>query len=584
MATSRWTEALLDEASRQGDNPTAHPNADDLATAVMSHEGGVHRYNHLLEVADVLLASPSLALTRDSALRRHLGEFSPQALRYFEPAEAPPWVDEARLKAASALWEDNSVAAIAVLYALSLPCTYLYKNGVPALYETGKLTNAEYIFQRIHETGVFVDDVMSLGGIAVLKDYEPEEEQLYLDTLLALDPQGDWHRAPRGGFVRAAGDSADPAGLQARVEQEIAGRRHPKRFLWGRGFLTARKVRFLHSSIRFMLRNPDKMRPASAGGSTPQTLTDRLRDVPAPWNEGFGAPINQEELAFGLLSFGYLIPMGLEHWGCPISREQKEAFLHLWRVIGHVMGVREDLMTDDWDEATDLLAMVMKRQAGRSDFGQHLTVALMAFARSYFPHLSTGLQRRLPAHMIVDQLGRMNPGYPAMVLPADVLEDTTRAAPRALFNLLMLWIRFYYKVQHGLLSRVPLAGETMLSALHRASEELIQSWRDQFRRQPFDLSGNMAWVRKRGADKESEARLQRWRRKMLNNLAFAIVCLFAMVALLVGAGVAAVVPSSLLAGKWALAKGLCLGSLLSAFVAWAWMTWRMPRVFDSRPR
>jgi hypothetical protein len=186
--------------------------------------------------------------------------------------------------------------------------------------------------------------------------------------------------------------------------------------------------------------------------------------------------------------------------------------------------------------------------------------------------------------MIVDQLGRMDPAYPAMILPADVLKDTTRAAPRALFNLLMLWIRFYYTVQHGLLSRVPLAGETMLSTLHRASEELIASWRDQFRRQPFDLSGNLAWIRRRGADKDSEARLQRWRRKMFNNLAFAIVCLFAMVALLAGAALAAALPSSLLAGKWALAKGLGLGSLLSAFVAWAWMTWRMPRVFDSRPR
>ena len=412
MATSRWTEALLDEASRQGDDPTVHPNADDLAAGVMSHEGGVHRYNHLLEVADALLASPSLALTRDSELRRHLQEFSPEALRYFEPAPAPSWVDADKLRTAAELWEENSVAAIAVLYALSLPCTYLYKNGVPALYETGKLTEHEYIFQRIHETGLFVDDVMSLGGIEVLKDYVPDEERLYLEALLELDGPGDWKRGPRGGFVRGGGSSPDSSALEARVEQTVAGRRQAKRFLWGRGFLTARKVRFLHSSIRFMLRNPDKMRRPEAEGTDPRTLTDRLSHVPAPWNEAYGTPINQEELAFGLLSFGYLIPLGLERWGCRIGRQKKEAFLHLWRVIGHVMGIREDLMTEDWDEATDLLALVMKRQAGHSDFGEHLTVALMAFARSYFPHLSSGLQRRLPAHMIVDQLGRMSPATP----------------------------------------------------------------------------------------------------------------------------------------------------------------------------
>ncbi len=584
MATSRWTEGLLDEASKQGDNPSVHPNADDLAAGVMSHEGGVHGYNHLLEVADALLAAPSLALT-DSALRRHLEEFSPEALRYFEPSPAPDWVDEAKLKAASALWEDNSVAVIAVLYALSLPCTYLYKKGVPALYETGKLTQHEYIFQRIHETGLFIDDVMSLGGIEVLKDYVPDEEELYLDTLRELDRQGDWQRAPHGGFNRGAGESPDSSGLAARVQQEVAGRRQAKRFLWGLGFLTARKVRFLHASIRFMLLNPEKLHPQARTDDNLQTLTDRLSGAHARWDKQTnGVPINQEELAFGLLSFGYLIPMGLEQWGCHISREEKDAFLHLWRVVGHVMGIREDLMTEDWDEATDLLALVMKRQAGPSDFGKHLTVALMDFLRSYFPHVSTGLRRRLPAHMIVDQLGRMNSAYPAMVLPADVLKDTTRTAPRAVFSLLMLWVRFYYLIRDRFVGRIPLVGKMLLSALHRASEELIDSWRDQFRRRPFDVSGSMAWIRRRGADKESEARLQGWRRKMFNNLAFAIACLFVMVALLAGAGVAAVVPSSLLTEKWTLAKVLGLGSLLCGFVAWAWMKWRMHSVFESRPR
>ena len=171
-----------------------------------------------------------------------------------------------------------------------------------------------------------------------------------------------------------------------------------------------------------------------------------------------------------------------------------------------------------------------------------------------------------------------------MILPADVLKDTTRVAPRALFSLLMLWIRFYYAVRNRFVGRVPLAGETLLAALHRAAEELIESWRDQYRRRPFDLSGNLAWVRRRGVDKESEARLQRWRRRMFNNLGIAIACLFAMVALLAGAGVALVIPSALLAGKWALVKWLGLSSFASGFVAWAWMTWRMPRVFESRPR
>ena len=56
------------------------------------------------------------------------------------------------------------------------------------------------------------------------------------------------------------------------------------------------------------------------------------------------------DLAFVLLTFGYLIPKGMETWGRKLPRAEKAAFLHLWRVVGHVMGIRDDLMTDDLDD------------------------------------------------------------------------------------------------------------------------------------------------------------------------------------------------------------------------------------------
>ncbi len=103
MASSRWTDALLDEAGRQGDDPTVRPNADDLAAAVMSSAEGIRRQNELLRVVDLLMDSTALALTEKSVLRQKLGEFSPEALRYFEPAPAPDWLDEGKLRAGTRL-------------------------------------------------------------------------------------------------------------------------------------------------------------------------------------------------------------------------------------------------------------------------------------------------------------------------------------------------------------------------------------------------------------------------------------------------------------------------------------------------
>ena len=588
MATSRWTEELLNEASLQGDDPGARPNADELAKRAMTSGGGVHRYNHLLEVADAILASPSVALNPDSTLHKQLQEFSADALAYFQPVPAPEWVDEDKLRLGAKLWEKNSVASTGVLYALSLPCAYLYKAGVPALYETGKLAEHRYIFQRIYETGLFVDAVMDSGGIEVLEDFVPNQNDLYLEVLKDLDPDGGWQSHGRGSLVRSAAGSSTQADLEARVEEEVRKRSQPKRYLWGRGFLAARKVRFLHASIRFMLMNPDLMKPLSAAAAArpgePQTLTDQLAETSPPWDmDAYGMPINQEELALVLLTFGYQIPLGLERWGCRIGRKQKEAFLHLWKVVGHMMGIREDLMTDDWDEARDLVALVLKRQAGPSKFGQELTKALMGFMMEYFPHVTPGLRHRLPAHLIISQLGKVDPAYPPMILPEDVYRDTRRLVPRALFGLLMLWIRLYYTVRDGIVARIPLLGDNLMSTLHHAAEELIESWRDQFRRKPFDIAGNKAWVKKRGADKETQEALMHWRRRIFNNVAFAIVLLFVAVAALVATGVVTLVPPSLLAGKWQVVRWLGAGSVVSGLLAWMVMSWRLPRVFAKRP-
>ena len=140
MGTSRWTKAVLEDAT---DNPNVDPSADELAAHVMGQAEGIHRYNQLLAVADLLLASPALVLTEQSAVRQYLRNVSPEMLAYYEPAPAPDWVDEAKLRAGSQLWHDNALASIGVLYALSLPAAYLYKTGVPALYETGKLARHE---------------------------------------------------------------------------------------------------------------------------------------------------------------------------------------------------------------------------------------------------------------------------------------------------------------------------------------------------------------------------------------------------------------------------------------------------------
>ena len=62
----------------------------------------------------------------------------------------------------------------------------------------------------------------------------------------------------------------------------------------------------------------------------------------ARWDDEWGTPINQEDLAGTLMTFSIQILDGFKKFKIPISEKDQEAYLHVWKVIGHVMGVRED--------------------------------------------------------------------------------------------------------------------------------------------------------------------------------------------------------------------------------------------------
>ena len=160
-----------------------------------------------------------------------------------------------------------------------------------------------------------------------------------------------------------------------------------------------------------------------------------------------------------LLTFGYMIPLGLERWGCRIPRPQKEAFLHLWKVVGHVMGIREDLMTHDWDEAKVLLDTVLARQAYPSDAAKDMTGALMDFLREYMPHLPGGLRQRLAAHPIIDQLGQLDARYAEMILPPEDYAAARKPLPRLVYGAITRVLRLYYRVRNRVVGTVPVVGD-----------------------------------------------------------------------------------------------------------------------------
>jgi hypothetical protein len=479
---ARWTDQALEAARRQGD-----ARADELAAELFGKDGslaseGRSGYNYFQWVVDTMAKNPGLALAGGSTVAAEWQRSPAQLVEYFAPEEAPAWVDADKLKLASMFWEENALAVLGALYAASLPACYLMKKGIAALYQTAKLTDRRYIYQRIYETGLFVEAVLVPGGLNVLVD-------------IARD---------RAHYA----DAAAPA--------------RPKRYLYGKGFMFARQVRLLHASMRFMLTRPERLAPSRHPSAT---VAESLNA--ADWKQQFGdeLPINQEDLAYTLLTFGLLIPAALEKWGCRSSVEQKQAFLHLWKTVGHLMGLDETLLTDDLAQAERLFATIRERQAGASEMGCVLTEAVMDFLSDYLP-AAFGIAEDVPPLLIREQLGAE---YADLIFYERRRRAAEKPLVRALVGAALGCLRLYYAVRHALFKRSATLATFMGGIFTRAAHELVCSWRDQYQRRHFDVppdARGIPWL-----DAASLGTLQAWRRKLFYTL-------MGGVALLIGSGVA----------------------------------------------
>lgn len=135
----------------------------------------------------------------------------------------------------------------------------------------------------------------------------------------------------------------------------------------GRGVRSARKVRLMHAAIRRLI---------------------LARREPAWDSASLGVPINQEDLAGTLLTFAWLPLDALARSGVRIAREDRDAYVKAWGLVGRLLGVREALIADDAEQAEALTRRIQARQI-RPELpnrdGRELTAALLAMLESRVP-------------------------------------------------------------------------------------------------------------------------------------------------------------------------------------------------------
>jgi hypothetical protein len=170
----------------------------------------------------------------------------------------------------------------------------------------------------------------------------------------------------------------------------------------GKGIFFAQRVRLLHAAVRNRLLAPP--RPAAAAEGQGSTAAAMQATAPKHDWKKIGLPLNQEDMAYVLLTFSYAGIAGLRKLGATPSADDADAYIHLWNVVGHVLGIRQDLMAETFEDAEALFHVLVERVRKASPEGKALTSSLVTWMEEVAPGHTDSVPRIVLTHL----LGREN--------------------------------------------------------------------------------------------------------------------------------------------------------------------------------
>jgi hypothetical protein len=149
----------------------------------------------------------------------------------------------------------------------------------------------------------------------------------------------------------------------------------------GQGVAVIQKIRLMHGAMRRLISHPTAAAPAAS--SSPRSMADVFQAWDG-WQPADGKPLSQLYQAAVLLTFSHVMLRGWRQLGIRLSRDEEEAYLHYWNVVGFLLGVDARLLADNVDQARDLFDLIKARDAKQTDEGARLTRAAIQFSEDFW--------------------------------------------------------------------------------------------------------------------------------------------------------------------------------------------------------
>lgn len=230
----------------------------------------------------------------------------------------------------------------------------------------------------------------------------PEPPAALRDFFAAVDPVPDWvdfDLVDEGGRVaRRFGRSAADVLLQLALIGSYRFDGPPRLLVETGGLLGDSALRRIAETQKWAtavtapgaLRRPGEGFRLTVQVRVMHALVNQAYERDGRWDtERWGLPVNQSDLASTLGLFNAVQLFGVRLLGVRVSRAESRAFMHLWKYVGHLMGVDADWLCDREPEQHRLNYHLLLTQSYGGPAGPPLAGALVEAQRHlHFDHFA----------------------------------------------------------------------------------------------------------------------------------------------------------------------------------------------------
>jgi hypothetical protein len=151
----------------------------------------------------------------------------------------------------------------------------------------------------------------------------------------------------------------------------------------GQFVVTANKTRLVHAAVRHLL--PQSPQWRAVGDEQ--------------------IPISNGDILVTFHSLGTFVHRKLREWGVPMSAAQEDAFLHMWQVALHLLGVRDEFIPKSWAAAYAQSAQVLTPILSPTREGRELAEDLLGLTASIDLGVTRGFLNEFVRYVLSDAIG-----------------------------------------------------------------------------------------------------------------------------------------------------------------------------------